>query len=162
MQRLRTITLCLTLFLPIEALASSVFRCTDPDGKVTFTHHGCSTTQEQQIQDAYNPRPGSGAAVPLAKPDASQTPAAATPSERTLTIVGERQDGCGDLLDGSARREAIIRKQVRQGMTRRDVESALGKPERTSQRNGQTTYHYTEKYSGERHAITFDQNGCVR
>lgn len=146
---------------PTPAFTSSVFRCEDSTGHITFTRHGCAEGQQQQIQDAHNPRPGSGAAVPLAIPIPKAENTAANTTGSSLTIVGEQQDGCGNTVTGNARREAIIRKQVLAGMTREDVTSALGKPERITQRNGQTTYHYASKYNSERRTVSFDQNGCV-
>lgn len=155
------VVICTILLCPTPLLASKVFRCEDPKGHVTFTRHGCASGQQQQIQSTHNPRPGSGAAVPLARPQAESNAPAPRNLESKLTIVGEQHDGCGNRVTGSARREAIIKKQVRIGMTRRDVESALGKPERISRRNGQTTYHYTSKHDSERRTVVFDQNDCV-
>ncbi len=152
--------ICAILLCPTPSPASSVFRCEDADGHVTFTRHGCSDNQQQHTQRTHNPRPGSGDAVPLATPQ-SDSGARAPGRERTLTVVGGRQDGCDNAVTGNARREAIIRKQVRAGMTRSDVESALGKPERISKRNGQTTYHYASRHNNERRTVTFDQNDCV-
>lgn len=153
--------ICATLLCPTPLLASSVFRCEDANGHITFTRHGCGDSQQQQIQNAYNPRPGSGAAVPLAVPQATQKSKETAANGNSLTIVGGQQDGCENAVTGSARREAIIRKQVRAGMSRSDVESALGKPERISRRNGQTTYHYASRHNNERRTVTFDQNDCV-
>lgn len=152
---------CAILLCPTPLIASSVFRCEDDKGHITFTRHGCADSQQQHIQNTHNPRPGSGAAVPLAVPQAPTRSTAASATERPLTIVGEQQDGCDNAVTGNARREAIIRKQVRAGMTRSDVESALGKPERISRRNGQTTYHYASKHNSERRTVNFDQNDCV-
>ncbi|UCJ19138.1 outer membrane protein assembly factor BamE [Pseudomonas sp. MM211] len=157
---MRCATVCAILLCPTPLIASSVFRCEDDNGHITFTRHGCTESQQQHIQDAHNPRPGSGAAVPLAIPQPAIKSAAANASS-SLTVVGEQQDGCGNAVTGNARREAIIRKQVRPGMTRSDVESALGKPERISRRNSQTTYHYASKYNSERRTVSFDQNDCV-
>lgn len=155
---------CAILLCPALSEASSVFRCEDANGHVTFSQHGCGDSQQQHIQSTHNPRPGSGAPVPLAIPnsdDGAGSAARIDARENTLTVVGGRQDGCDNAVTGSARREAIIRKQIRAGMTRSDVESALGKPDRISKRNGQTTYHYASKHNSERRTVTFDQNDCV-
>lgn len=161
MHWMRCAAVCAIMLCPTPLLASSVFRCEDGNGHITFTRHGCTESQQQHIQDTHNPRPGSGAAVPLAIPQPATKNAVASSTSSSLTVVGEPQDGCGNAVTGSARREAIIRKQVRAGMTRSDVESALGKPERISRRNGQTTYHYASKYNSERRTVSFDQNDCV-
>ena len=152
------------LFCATLSQASSVFRCEDANGHITFSQHGCGDSQQQHLQSTHNPRPGSGAPVPLAtanRDDGTSSAAKIDVSENTLTVVGGRQDGCDNAVIGSARREAIIKKQIRAGMTRSDVESALGKPDRISKRNGQTTYHYATKHNSERRTVTFDQNDCV-
>lgn len=159
MQWIRCTAVYAILLSPTTLPASSVFRCEHGDGHITFSQYGCSESQQQRIQDTHNPNPGS-VVTPLTRPE--PMPKSATePSEKTLTVIGEQQDGCGNAVIGSARREAIIRKQIRTGMTRKDVESALGKPQRISQRNGQTTYHYTSKDNSERRTVSFDQNDCV-
>ncbi|SDI26753.1 SmpA / OmlA family protein [Pseudomonas flavescens] len=152
---------CAIALYPAPLFASSVFRCEDAEGHITFTLHGCAESQRQHIQETHNARPGSGAAVPLATPQPRAESKEATTTGSSLTVIGERQDGCGNLVTGNTRREAVIRKQVRTGMTRRDVESALGKPERISRRNGQTTYHYARKGNDQRRTVSFDQNDCV-
>ncbi|TBV07890.1 outer membrane protein assembly factor BamE domain-containing protein [Phytopseudomonas dryadis] len=165
MHGLHCAAVCAILLCPTPLLASSVWRCEDGNGHVTFTLHGCPDNHSQQIQETYNPRPGSGAAVPLAKPERPRqqvNPGTQTAGDTQLTVVGERQDGCGNLVTGSTRREAIIRKQIRSGMTRNDVESALGKPQRTSRRNGQTVYHYADRQGSHRRTVTFDESGCVK
>ena len=78
-----------------------------------------------------------------------------------LTVVGEQEDGCGNLLSAQARRRAIVEKQVRAGMTRADIESALGKPDTITSSNGQTRYRYSSQ-KGRSKSVSFDENGCVR
>ncbi|WP_244154447.1 DUF4124 domain-containing protein [Ectopseudomonas composti] len=107
-----------------DSYAASVFRCVGADGHVTFTRHGCSDDQEQHLQDARNHTPSSGKAIPLADPDRRTATASASSGE--LVIVGQQDDGCGNLLSSSERRQAIIRKEVRRGMSRADVESTSG------------------------------------
>ncbi|MNR64480.1 hypothetical protein D3C85_1871430 [compost metagenome] len=55
----------------------------------------------------------------------------------------------------------MIRQQVRAGMTRRDVESSLGEPDKITSQNGQTRYHYADQ-KGNRRQVTFDEAGCVK
>lgn len=147
----------LLAFLPY-AWATTVIRCEDPQGRITFTLHGCSADQVVQSQDAHNPTPGSGKPVPLAKTRARQQ---AAPAGIRFASTGQREDGCGNKITGSERRQAIIRQQPQPGMTRSDVESALGKPDRTSQSNGQTRYHYKDR-EGNTRQVSFDENGCVK
>ncbi|QNH05035.1 outer membrane protein assembly factor BamE [Pseudomonas sp. B11D7D] len=144
-----------------DSYAASVFRCVGADGHVTFTRHGCSDDQEQHLQDARNHTPSSGKAIPLADPGRRTATASASSGE--LVIVGQQDDGCGNLLSSSERRQAIIRKEVRRGMSRADVESSLGKPDRVTSSNGQQRYHYREKRKGgSSRQVSFDEAGCVK
>ncbi|MBH3340763.1 DUF4124 domain-containing protein [Pseudomonas mendocina] len=144
-----------------DSSAASVFRCVDADGHVTFTRHGCTSDQEQHLQDARNHTPSSGKPVPLADPGKRQATTNANSGE--LVIVGQQDDGCGNLLSSSERRQAIIRKEIRAGMSRSDVESSLGKPDRVTASNGQERYHYREKRKGgNSRQVSFDEAGCVK
>ena len=77
------------------------------------------------------------------------------------TIAGTRDDGCGNQLSSSEKRSAIIRKEVRRGMSRNDIESTLGKPDSSTELNGQTRYAYQDQ-DGRKRQVSFDENGCVR
>ncbi|MNQ30250.1 hypothetical protein D3C85_435890 [compost metagenome] len=160
MHGLRCAAFCAILLCPPPLLASTVFRCEDANGHVTFTLQGCPAEQAQYLQQAYNPTPGSGKPTPLAKPArASRSKAAAKSSEPV--VVGEQEDGCGNLVTGSERRTAIIKQQIRSGMHRSDVESSLGTPDRISSQNGQTRYHYRDQ-RGNNRQVSFDEAGCVK
>ncbi|VXC59070.1 conserved hypothetical protein [Pseudomonas sp. 8Z] len=147
------------LLSPIQdSLATSVFRCVDANGHVTFTRHGCKSDQEQHLQDARNHTPSSGKAIPLANTPKRPKPAT---SQEDLVIVGQHDDGCGNLISSSERRQAIIRQEIRSGMSRADVESSLGKPDRITRQNGRQRYYYDDK-RGKRQQINFDEAGCVK
>lgn len=159
----------LTLWVPTSE-AATVFRCTAADGSVLFSQYGCPTQRQQEIQEASNSTPGSGVPVPLAtvKESASPKPLGArgkrndeSAEGQAFVVVGEQQNGCGNRVTGSARRKAIIEGRVRTGMTRNDVESALGRPDRISQNNETLRYHYeADKKHGAR-TVNFDEDGCV-
>ena len=160
MQKLRCTVLCATLLCPTPLLAATVFRCEDPSGHITFTLQGCSEQQALHLQVADNPTPGSGKPVPLAK--AGKAPRNRTPAKRPgPVVVAEQRDGCGNRVTGSARRTAIIKQRILGGMTRADVESTLGKPDKVSSQNGQTRYHYRDQ-QGNNRQVSFDEAGCVR
>lgn len=161
MHGLRRAAFCAILLCPTPLLASTVFRCEDANGHVTFTLQGCPSEQQQYLQDAHNATPGSGKPIPLAKKPARSAPRTATETSRELVVVGEQQDGCGNLISGSQRRTAMIKQQIRSGMTRTDVESALGTPDRISRQNGQTRYHYRDQQGNSRQ-VSFDEAGCVK
>ncbi len=78
----------------------------------------------------------------------------------SLAIVAERDDGCGNRVTGSERRSAIINKQIRAGMTRSDVESALGRPESITSSNGRDRLRFRNS-SGQVRTVSFDEYGCV-
>ena len=141
--------------------ATNVYRCVDPSGHVTFTQQGCEASQISRRQDAFNPTPGSGKATPMAEPTYKRNKQLSNEPEASLTVVGEQQDGCGNLLTSQARRKAILEQQIRAGMTRADVESALGRPDVVTSTNGQTRYRYTPR-KGRSLSVSFDEHGCVR
>lgn len=148
--------------------ASSVLRCEDATGNITFTTLGCPSGQDVQWQDAYNAPPGS--VTPLlpgaeqqdrsGRRSAQAAQSKAAQSEE-LVIVGQRDDGCGNRLSAEQRRRAIINQQTPPGMTRRDVESLLGRPDKVVSRNGETRYVYHEK-KGRSSQVTFDEHDCVK
>lgn len=159
MQRMLVITSYL-LFMPLgPAVAADVFRCEDPNGHVTFTQQGCPDNQTITVQTASNPAPGSNRPVAMANTTYKQ--GGARQHQESLTVVAEKQDGCGNRVIGTQRRTAIIRKQIMAGMTRNDVESSLGKPDEQSSRNGEIHYRYRDNEGKSRH-VSFDQQGCVK
>lgn len=161
MHGLHRAAFCAILLCPTPLLAATVFRCEDANGHLTFTLQGCPSEQQQRLHEAFNPTPGSGKPVPLAKRARASRTAAAKRRNNELVIVGEQQDGCGNRITGSQRRDAMIKQQVRSGMTRADVESALGTPDRVSSQNGQTRYHYRDRRGNSRQ-VSFDEAGCVK
>lgn len=150
---------CATLLYPLTSpLATTVFRCEDAEGHITFTQLGCPSEDRQTLQNAYNPTPGNGKPVPLANPTRSSEP---PQKSGTAVVVGEQNDGCGNRVTGSVRREAMIRKEVRAGMPLADVESMLGKPDKVSSHNGQLRYQYLEP-NGRSRQVSFDEDRCVK
>ncbi|WAJ39484.1 DUF4124 domain-containing protein [Pseudomonas sp. GOM7] len=152
--------LAAALLSPIQdSSATSVFRCVDAGGHVTFTLHGCESDQQQHLQEAQNLTPSSGKAIPLADPSRHSGRKHANSPE--VVTVGQQDDGCGNLLTSREKRQAIIRKEVRPGMSLADVESSLGKPDRITRHNGRQRYHYDDK-RGNRQQVNFDASGCVK
>lgn len=147
--------LCAFALLISHSEAANVYRCVDAAGHLTLTLQGCPIDQNAEITQAINRTPGSGSAVPLAKSRPKRER-----QVNELTVVGERDDGCGNRLSASDRRSAVIGQQVRPGMTRADVESTLGKPDRVTSRNGKTQYHYKKNKSRSR-SVSFDEHNCV-
>lgn len=158
-----TTILVLSFLAAHAATASTVFRCTARNGQVTFSQQGCPSGSEMHQQQAINPTPGAGKATKMATPEKHErrkTRATERPDQETLTVVAERSDGCGNRLDASARRSAIIAQRILSGMTRADVESALGRPDSVASNNGSTRYRYVNG-KGRSKTVNFDENGCV-
>jgi len=152
--------LSLSLLIPQTSFATSVFRCQDANGHVTYTLSGCPISHDQAIQQANNPTPSSGRPTLMAAPSKSTRRSERSDNQQP-TVVGTRDDGCGNQLSSSEKRSAIIRKEVRRGMARSDIESALGKPDSSNEQNGQTRYTYQDQ-NGQKRQVSFDENGCVR
>ncbi|RFQ20040.1 DUF4124 domain-containing protein [Pseudomonas sp. ATCC 13867] len=160
------VTLFSILLLLPTAEAAAVFRCTAADGSVLFSQYGCPGDRLQSNQEASNPTPGGDKPAPLANPMPTPRtrPVArekGQENDKAIVVVGEQQNGCGNRVTGSARRKAIIEGRIRSGMTRGDVESTLGRPDKVSQNNGTLRYHYkADRQHGVR-TVTFDEDGCV-
>lgn len=144
------------LFLPLSVGATTVHRCEGPEGKITFTTLSCPPGHDLRLQDAHNPAPGM-----LAPSDTLVNKPASVTKNNDLVVVGQRDDGCGNVLSAEQRRRAIINEQTPTGMTKRDVESLLGKPDRIIGRNGEVRYVYAEK-KGKSRQVSFDEHGCVK
>ncbi|MGE4407576.1 DUF4124 domain-containing protein [Pseudomonas sp.] len=159
---MRRLSICMGLLLLAgPAHSASVFRCIDEQGHVTFSQQGCPSEQDQQRQQAANPTPSSGKAVPMAKPKPKPARSGKRKKEEdSLTVVAEQDDGCGNRVTGRERRSAIISQNIRAGMTRRDVESALGRPEQVTSSNGRTRLRFRD-IGGQVRTVNFDENGCV-
>ncbi len=158
MQTMMRAVLCAVLFAGTQVHGSTVSRCEDSQGRITYSQHGCPQDQGEQIIQAHNTRPsGSGPSTEMARESGVRTPL----KEFQTRGIGPKDDGCGNQLDSRTRRESIIKGRVRAGMSQSDVESALGKPERTSSQNGTTRFHYQTR-SGRSQQVTFDENGCVK
>ncbi|MCI3944685.1 cell envelope protein SmpA [Pseudomonas syringae] len=147
------------LCLPAHVTANSVQRCEDAAGKITFTTLGCPAGQTSRIQNAFNAPPGSH--IDLLPPGNTREPARRKSAEKELVVVGTRDDGCGNRLSAEQRRAAIINQRTPPGMTQRDVESLLGRPDKVTNRNGELHYEYHLK-KGRSNKVTFDENGCVK
>lgn len=157
MHKFAPFALCTLLTLPSSLYAANVFRCEDSQGNLTFTGHGCPTEHRQQLENPRNLTPSSGKPTPMATPK----PRTRKQTNSPATVVGERQDGCGNRVTGKLRRTAIIKKQILAGMTKADVESALGSPYRVDRSNGRLTYFYQD-LQGNKSKVSFDQAGCVK
>ena len=150
--------LALLCLLP-RALAATVHRCEAANGRITFTTLSCNAGETLSIQDVRTFTPGSTVALmPEAEP--RKTPGT-TLKRKEPTVVGQREDRCGNLISARERREAIINQRVVAGMSQHDVESALGKPDKIIVRNSATSYRYDTKRGRSAH-VEFDEQGCTQ
>lgn len=147
----------LLLFSSLDAGATTVNRCQDQSGSVTFTTLSCPSGQAKTPQDI---NPASGMTFTAPSP-ASKAHAMRAPKSREVVVVGQRDDGCGNILSAEQRRKAIINQQTPTGMSKRDVESLLGRPDKIISRNAEVRYVYEEK-KGRSRQVSFDEHGCVK
>ncbi|UST73172.1 cell envelope protein SmpA [Pseudomonas siliginis] len=141
-----------------SANATTLHRCQAADGSVTFTSMSCATGEQLSIQEVHPYSPGWVAIMPEFNHEAVT---GMKDSGREPGIVGGTEHKCGNLIDNRQRREAIINRRVIAGMSQRDVESALGKPDKINTRTSTTSYRYDLK-RGSSAQIDFDERGCVK
>ena len=138
--------------------AATLHRCQASDGRITFTSMSCATGEQLSIQEVHPYSPGWVAIMPEFD---HETVTGMKDRGREPGIVGGAEHKCGNLIDSRQRREAIINRRVVAGMSQRDVESALGKPDKINTRTSTTSYRYDLK-RGRSAQIDFDERGCVK
>ena len=146
-------------WLSLQANATAVHRCENADGHITFTTLGCASHETLLIQNADNIAPGG--VKTLSPKSRSQETFSTKFAKDQPVIVGQADDGCGNVLSAKERRQAIINQRIMPGMSQQEVESALGKPDKVSIRNATTSYRYDAR-KGRSAQIVFDEKGCVK
>jgi hypothetical protein len=137
-----------------NGFASPVTRCEDDQGHITFTQLGCANEQKASQIEIATPTPGKSPRSAVPKPQKKTN----TPIK--FAGITTAQDGCGNQIAEREKRESIIKKKIRAGMSIQDVESALGKPQKVTRRNDQTRYHYKD-LKGNTQQVSFNADGCV-
>lgn len=160
------------VFCAANAQAATVFKCVDAAGKTTFTQQNCPENHSlEDVVRARNPTiSGSGPAARMARPvdGTSSLPSSISqPSQRAtprVNVVGASapQPGCSTGLNDRDLRAAKVRGEVVTGMTRGEVESIYGSPNRnpSTRGAGRSTY-WNDKYLSAT-SVSYDRNGCVR
>ncbi|TDV63334.1 cell envelope protein SmpA [Pseudomonas sp. LP_7_YM] len=148
-------TVITALLLPATFGATTVNRCEDALGAITFTTLSCPSGH------ARTPHSVNNALVGTIAPSSAAAESLKKPLKPELVVIGQRDDGCGNILSAEQRRKAIINQQTPAGMTSRDVESLLGKPDKVIGRNAELRFLYEEK-KGRSRQIQFDEHGCVK
>lgn len=146
-------------WLSLQANATAVHRCENADGHITFTTLGCAPHETLLIQNADNI--ASEGVKTLPPKSRSRETFSTKFAKEELVIVGQPDDGCGNVLSAKERRQAIINQRIMPGMSQQEVESALGKPDKVSIRNATTSYRYDTR-KGRSAQIVFDEKGCVK
>ncbi len=165
----RLALLIASALLSSQASAATIFKCVDAGGKVTFTKgQNCpENTGLDDVVRAHNPRiSGSSAPVQMATPR-PQGPAAgalAAPQQRGVAVVGGSAPPpeCDTGLSDRDLRTAKVRGEIVPGMSRKDVESIHGKPNRDGGARGAgTSTYWNDKYVDVT-SVNYDRRGCVR
>jgi hypothetical protein len=158
--------MCLAiLFFSHTATATTVFRCVSEQGRVSFSANGCLKEEAISHQEIKNPKPGGSGLNLSIMPQSLLQPSTSKnqlPAPQEPAIAGAKEATCLSTLSGSERRTAIIQKKVIAGMTREDVESALGKPDRITEHNSRARYHYVTQHKRHSRTVSFDDSGCVK
>jgi hypothetical protein len=137
----------LLIGLPLTSQGADYYRCLDEQGRASFSDRGCPN----------------GEALRLGPANSLPTPAATRESPGVAgRVSGQEQTlPCGGVLNAQERRTAMVRQDVRAGLSRADIESTLGKPDRITRHNGLTRYQYADAKGGTR-TVRFDEQGCVK
>jgi len=160
-----------------HASAATIFKCVDAAGKVTFTKgQNCpDNTDLDDVVRAHNPRiSGSSSPVQMAQPRTQARTSAATGAygasqpqqapRRGVAVIGGSvpRVECNTGLSDRDLRTAKVRGEVVPGMSRKDVESIHGKPNRDgSARGAGTSTYWNDKYVDVT-SVNYDAGGCVR
>ncbi|HKM37572.1 MAG TPA: outer membrane protein assembly factor BamE [Thiopseudomonas sp.] len=137
------------------AALAQIFKCTADDGSISFNDTGCPP---QAQQDSISRQPV--ITIPAA-PNSTVEHNPDTQQHRAtrVTVITDDKHPCG-AFDSTQRRTDLIRKQVKSGMSRAEVESMLGRPLSQRSHNGivSAVYRNTKE---QRLTVRFNQQGCV-
>ena len=159
MRKVLALTLLLhPLGIPPAFAASQVYKCVTTQGAIIFTDSACPSDAEQSTQTLQQPM----LIKALPRHVIQQTQGKTSTPKRTtrVIVVGEHTHPCG-AHDTQARRTAMVRKQVKSGMSQADVENMFGKPLKQDINNGILTATYRSG-KGQKRSVRFDEHGCVR
>lgn len=169
---IRPIASLLCLLFIAEGHTATVFRCVDSSGRVTFTQQNCPESHSLEAAvSAYNPAPSGSSAPTQMAP--TQQPAAVGRNDNqaasgrlgnsSATGTGSSTRGvpCNTGLSERDLRTAKVRGEIVPGMSRKDVESMLGRPNDDAARGAGSSTYWKDKYVAAT-TVSYDANGCVR
>lgn len=132
--------------------ATQIFKCTAESGAVTFNDQGCAAQSTEETLDL---QPSSTLPTPIAQPLKAST----TRKQTRVTVISDDKHPCGP-FNSRQRRTDLIRKTVKSGMSRAEVESMYGKPLTQRSHNGILSATYRSS-KGQKRSLRFNQDGCV-
>lgn len=135
--------------------ATQIYKCTTDNGAVIFSDSGCPTNSAQQTHNLNAPM-----LIPaLSQQDIQQALSKQQSKALRVTVISDDNHPCGT-FDASQRRTDLIRKQVKSGMSRAEVDSMFGRPLHERNNNGNLSVTYRTAKNKKR-SVRFNQDGCV-
>ncbi len=159
MRKLLALALLLN-FLDVSptSAATQIYKCITQADAVIFSDSVCPSGAKQNIQTLQKPMLIQ--ALPKHVIQQSQNKVSTDKRRPRVIVVGAQSHVCGS-HDPQARRTAMVRKQVKSGMSQADIESMYGKPLKQDINNGILTATYRSN-KGQKRSVRFDEHGCVR
>ena len=147
-----------SLHCSITQAATQVFKCIDAGGLIGFSDSTCPADTQQSTHSIAQPM-----LIPALSKQAInqiQQKHSKLGNKTRVTVIGDQAHPCG-ISDLQTHRTALVRKQVKSGMSQTDVESMFGKPLKQDISNGVLTATYRSG-KGQKRSVRFDEHGCVR
>lgn len=138
--------------------ATQVYKCVSSNGPIIFSDTDCPTNTQQSIHNVLQPMLIPAPSKHVIKSHAQKR--AKQKNQTRVTVIGDQSHPCGT-YNPQARRTAMVRKQVKSGMSLADIESMYGKPIKSSTSNGILSATYRSP-KGQKRNVRFDEHGCVR
>ncbi len=135
--------------------ATPIYKCTNSLGTVTFSDRACSNTHTQEQQHIAAPM----TIQALPQQQIKQALGTAKRNPTRVTVIKDDNHPCGD-FNPSQRRTDLVRKQVKSGMSRAEVDSMFGKA-LSQNSQGKLTQAVYRSDKNRKRSVRFDEHGCV-
>ncbi|HEQ0131831.1 TPA: DUF4124 domain-containing protein [Pseudomonas aeruginosa] len=106
-------------FMPVHA--ATVFKCTGPDGRVTFTQQNCPENNDFKGSVEVRNHAPSGSSSPVKMASPKERSSIKSPQKREVTVVGTPKPLEDRFPESRAARETSVRRQDAGGKQRVDV-----------------------------------------
>ncbi len=143
--------------MPAHAV-TQIYKCVSTNGPIIFSDTTCPASTQQSTHKVLRPM-----LIPAPSKKVIEQATRKHPRQQNktrVTVIGDQSHLCGD-HDRQEQRTAMVRKQVKTGMSLSDIESMYGKPIKSSISNGVLTATYRSA-KGQTRSVRFDEHGCVR